>query len=134
MAKQITAVKGYKQIRLCHMVLKHLQQLLALAPLKTPTHRRSQLTASTDSFVAHSQHGTQETQHTTETATQTSCSSAVEAEARRFLSRMCEERLMPTYWLNEVSIAVVNVVYGCASKDVVQSVLIHAMLYAMPDK
>lgn len=31
------------------------------------------------------------------------CVSALECEARRVLAGMCEERLMPTHWLNQVS-------------------------------
>lgn len=100
LAKQLATVKGYKQIKVCHMVLKHLQQVLALTPVTAPTCGRSQWTAPVTADDV--EDGVEGAGGAPEAAKQRHHISVLEAEARTFLSVMCEERLMPTYWLNEV--------------------------------
>lgn len=95
LADQLTTVKGYKQVKICHMILKHLQQVLALAPSIAP--KRSAPGAPEETRECN-----EWTADSIQAARQPVCSSQLEAEARQFLSAMCDERLMPTDWLNEV--------------------------------
>jgi hypothetical protein len=70
--KQLATVKGYKLLRTCQMVLRHTQAVLRLLP---PAFW-AQVPGMAEALP--------------------------ECKARQLLASMCEERLMPTHWLNQV--------------------------------
>jgi hypothetical protein len=99
--KHLATPKGYKLLQVCHMVMRHTQSVLSL--LLPPLRLQSPAMVTTPSGAAGS--GT--------------ASSAVppqafstECEARQLLACMCDERLMPTYWLNEVGAQMDTYYYG----------------------
>jgi hypothetical protein len=90
--KHLATPKGSKVLQVCHMVLRHTQSVLSLMP---PSGVQQGPTATTPAGAAGSG---------TASSVMSSMARNTECEARQLLAHMCEERLMPTYWLNEVSV------------------------------
>jgi hypothetical protein len=91
--KQLATPKGYKLLQVCHMVLHHTQSVLSLMPTSVPVQAPSGAASQADA----------DERGTTSSVTPSVACSA-EHEARQLLACMCEERLMPTHWLNEVRV------------------------------
>eukprot|EP00882_Tetradesmus_deserticola_P032900 GHRQ01037541.1.p1 GENE.GHRQ01037541.1~~GHRQ01037541.1.p1 ORF type:complete len:182 (+),score=51.40 GHRQ01037541.1:86-631(+) len=106
LAQQLGTPKGFKLLQVCHMVLRHTQGVLSLMPpsfkdrliavATTPTPAAGSEVMSSASAAV-----TGRAAAKLEQTCQDSCSTAPEPEARQLLACMCEERLMPTHWLNE---------------------------------
>lgn len=88
--------QGFKLLQCCRMALEQLQKALAVGP--EPACAKSSSSSSSN-----------ETQGKAAAATcsRASQGSALEAAARELVGLMCEGRLVPTPWLNEVGDAVV---------------------------
>jgi hypothetical protein len=107
--KQLATTKGFRMLQTCQMVLRHTQAVAGLLP---PTLQVLELDSADTSASADSDRTAEAAAaaRACHTATQPDsqggapCNTGVmlECKARRLLGCMCEERLMPTYWLNEV--------------------------------
>jgi hypothetical protein len=88
---QLLTTKGYKLLRCCHMAMEQLQYILALQ------HHSITTTTSSSSSSSGKQGGS-----TDDTPAAVVAVHGLEAAARRFIASMCDGRLVPTTWLNEV--------------------------------
>jgi len=89
--QQLLTVKGYKLLQCCHTALEQLQRVLSLQhPMLAPL-------PGTDSSSSAS--------HTGSRPGLQLAVRGLEAAARQWIGLMCDGRLMPTPWLNEVRAA-----------------------------
>jgi hypothetical protein len=99
---QLLTSKGYKLLQCCHTALEQLQKLLALKP-STVSNTTS---SSNDSCSASAQ-------------------DVLESAARQLMGAMCDGRLVPTPWLNEVRASMLSCLinqvssrqFGCTPVD-----------------
>lgn len=87
---QLLTNKGYKLLQCCHTALEQLQRLLALNP--------SSVTDTSSSSSSSDRGSSRNSGSTSSNAS----SQDLEAAARRHMCAMCDGRLVPTPWLNEV--------------------------------
>lgn len=103
---QLADTDGYKRLRVCHMVMQQLQQVLSLMP---PGSARAALAAhagasGTCAAAADAQDGGDGGACPHAATGASACGGPLECAARHMLAAMCVERLMPTLWLNEVRV------------------------------
>ena len=99
---QLLAPKGYRLLQCCHMAMEQLQKALALhqhTADTSPTGSRSSASAAT---AADKQGITAGSNKQTDAAG-AAAGGDLQTAARLAVGFMCEGRLVPTTWLNEVS-------------------------------
>lgn len=100
---QLLTTKGYKLLHCCHMAMELLQNILALQHTSISSSSSKRCTAtllsSSDSSIRDGKQG-----DSTDGAPAAAVASrGLEAAARQYVASMCNGRLVPTTWLNEVS-------------------------------
>jgi hypothetical protein len=94
---QLLTNKGYKLLHCCHMAMEQLQKILCLHHPSIIISSSSSDTRSTSSSDG-KQGGS-----TDDTPAAVVAVYGLEAPVRRYIASMCDGRLVPTTWLNEVS-------------------------------